>query len=293
LAGPGLVKALAGLLSIQEAYLTAPAGRRLEPAMMRASVIASGSVHEREAAPAFNVLGSLEGSDAHLKNEYVVFSAHYDHLETSPSGEIFNGADDDASGTAAVLEIAQALSIGPRPKRSTLIVFHTAEELGLFGSEFNTDHEPAVPLDRLVANFNIDMIGRSRADGNTDRRDRELTDSNSVYVIGADKLSTELHLLSEQTNAETEKFRFDYTYNSEEHPSQFYYRSDHYNYAKNGIPVIFYFTGPHRDYHEPTDDVDKLDFEKMARITRLILATGWRVANRSKRLVVDKYPAMK
>jgi Zn-dependent M28 family amino/carboxypeptidase len=145
-----------------------------------------------------------------------------------------------------------------------------------------------VPLAKLVADFNIDMIGRSRPDGDTDPRDRELTDKNTLYVIGADKLSSELNKISEQTNAETGRLNFDYTYNDERHPQRFYYRSDHYNYAKHGIPIIFYFTGVHRDYHKPTDDVDKIDFEKMERISRLIFATCWRVANLDHRVIVDK-----
>jgi Zn-dependent M28 family amino/carboxypeptidase len=203
---------------------------------------------------------------------------------------VYNGADDDGSGTVSVLEIAQAFSIGPRPKRSILIVFHTGEELGLFGSEYNTDYEPVVPVGKLVANLNIDMIGRSRSDTDQDPRDAYLTDKNSVYVIGSDKLSTELHRLSEETNAETARLRFDYTYNDETHPERFYYRSDHYNYAKHGVPIIFYFTGVHRDYHQPTDDIDRIDFDKMERIDRMIFALGWRVANLDHRLVVDKKP---
>ena len=173
-------------------------------------------------------------------------------------------------------------------KRSILIVFHTGEELGLLGSEFNTDYEPVVPLKKLVADFNIDMVGRSKPEGDADARDKDLTDKDSIYIIGADKLSTELSKLSEQTNSETARMRFDLTYNDENHPQHFYSRSDHYNYAKHGIPVIFYFTGVHRDYHRTTDDVDKIDFEKMERIDRMIFATGWRVANLDHRLVVDK-----
>ena len=236
------------------------------------------------------MVGILEGSDQRLKDEYVVFSAHYDHLATSSRGEVYNGADDDGSGTAAVLEIAEALAVGTRPLRSTLIVFHTAEEMGLLGSEFNTDYEPVVPMEKLVVNLNIDMIGRARAAGNSDPRDRELTDGESLYVIGADKLSTELNKISEQTNADTAKLRFDYTYNDDRHPQRFYYRSDHYNYAKHGVPIIFYFTGVHRDYHRTTDDVDKIDFNRMERISRMILATGWRVANLDHKLIVDRKP---
>jgi hypothetical protein len=289
-AGPDLIKALANSMGKESADLTSPARNQLKPMPISASADVRLRVDVKDAPPAQNVVGILEGADRTLKDEYVVFSAHYDHLKTADNGEVYNGADDDGSGTVSVLEIAQAFSVGPRPKRSILIIFHTGEELGLFGSEFNTDYEPVVPLAKLVVDFNIDMVGRSRPEGDSDPRDRMLTDKNSLYVIGADKLSTELSRLNELTNDETSRMRFDYTYNDDKHPERFYYRSDHYNYAKHGIPVIFYFTGVHRDYHKATDDVDKIDFEKMERIDRMIFATGWRVATLDHRLVVDKKP---
>ncbi len=235
--------------------------------------------------PAANVVGVLEGSDPKLKHEFVLFSAHYDHLRSIP-GRVYRGADDDGSGTAAVLEIAEAFSLGPRPRRSILIVFHTGEEEGLLGSSYYVSH-PTIPLSSIVADFNIDMIGRTRTVRDIDPRDAELSDQNSLYLIGSDKLSTELHRISEETNRETEHFSLDYRYNSPEHPERLYYRSDHWNYAKNRIPVIFYFTGLHQDYHQPTDTPDKIDFEKMTRITRFIFATGWRVANLDHRIAVD------
>ncbi|HEX5734351.1 MAG TPA: M28 family peptidase [Blastocatellia bacterium] len=290
-AGPELSKALAKAMGKEESYLMNQAAGDGRSAVMPITAEIKIDVAVKDAPPAYNVVGVLEGSDAKLKDEYVVFSSHYDHLNTRENGEVYNGADDDGSGTVAVLEIAQALSVGQRARRSILIVFHTAEEMGLLGSEFNADYEPAVPLSKLVANLNIDMIGRSKEAGNNDPRDKELTDKDSVYVIGADKLSTELNRISEQTNAETARLRFDYTYNDEKHPQQFYYRSDHYNYAKHGIPIIFYFTGVHRDYHMTTDDIEKIDFDKVERISRLILATGWRVANLDHRVTVDKKPA--
>jgi Zn-dependent M28 family amino/carboxypeptidase len=249
------------------------------------------AVEIKDAPMTQNVIGVLEGSDPKLKDQYVVISAHYDHLKTSDTGEVYNGADDDGSGTVAILEIAQAFATGQRSKRSILVIFHTAEELGLFGSEYIADYEPVVPIEKMVTNLNIDMIGRSRSEKDKDARDRFLTDKDSIYVIGSDKLSTELHGINEQTNAETARMRFDYTYNDDRHPERFYYRSDHYNYAKHGVPVIFYFTGVHRDYHRATDDVEKIDFEKMERIARMIFATGWRVANGDNRPVVDKKPA--
>jgi Peptidase family M28 len=290
-AGPNLIKALAKAMGKDESYLMNSEGKPLQPTTMAATAEMKMKVEVKNAPPAQNVVGIIEGSDPKLKDEYVVFSAHYDHLKTSDAGEVYNGADDDGSGTVSVLEIAQAFAVGPRSRRSILIVFHTGEELGLFGSEFNTDYEPVVPLTNLVADFNIDMVGRSRPEGDNDPRDRALTDKNSLYVIGADKLSTELNKISEQTNAETSRMNFNYTYNDENHPERFYYRSDHYNYAKHGVPIIFYFTGVHRDYHRPTDDVDKIDFEKMERIDRMIFATGWRVANLDHRVAVDKKPS--
>jgi hypothetical protein len=232
-----------------------------------------------------NVIGILDGADPKLKEEYVLVSAHYDHLPTAGEN-IFNGADDDGSGTATVLEIAQAFAIGPRPQRSILIIFHTAEEENLMGSTYFVEH-PAVPLKSIVADLNVDMVGRTRAPGDTHPANLELGDANTVYLIGSDKLSTELHQLSEQTNEDTVRMNLDYRYSAPEHPQRLYYRSDHWNYAKSGIPVIFYFTGLHEDYHRPTDDVDKLDFKKMARIGRLIFSTAWRVANLDHRVKVD------
>jgi hypothetical protein len=291
LAGPELIKAIAALIGKDPAVLQSPGGKDLAPLALDASASITIKADLKNAPPAQNVVGVLEGSDPSLRDQYVAFSAHYDHLKTSDAGEVYTGADDDGSGTVSVLEIAQAFSIA-RPRRSILIIFHTGEEIGLLGSEYNTDYSPVIPLERIVADFNIDMVGRSRPVDDSDPRDAHLTDKNSLYIIGADKLSTELNRLSEQTDQDTERMRFDYTYNDESNPERFYYRSDHYNYAKHGIPVIFYFTGVHADYHQPTDSVDKIDFHKMERIDRLIFATGWRVANLDHRLVVDKKPSI-
>ena len=286
-AGPDLIKAIAKVMGKESSDLVGPV-IKLNPVEIAATADIKLRVEVNDAPPAQNVVGILDGGDPKLKDEYVVFSAHYDHLKTGDKGEVYRGADDDGSGTVSVLEIAQAFSLGPRPDRSILIVFHTGEELGLFGSEYNTDYEPVVPLHQLVADFNIDMVGRSRPAGDEDPRDAHLTDKNSIYIIGADKLSSELNKINEETNLATARLRFDYTYNDEKHPERFYYRSDHYNYAKHGIPIIFYFTGVHRDYHRASDVVEKIDFEKMERIGRMIFATGWRVANLDHRLVVDK-----
>jgi hypothetical protein len=225
-----------------------------------------------------NVVATLEGTDPVMKDEYVTFSAHYDHLKTGKNGEIYHGADDDGSGTTTVLTIAHALSM-QRPKRSVFIIFHAGEELGLLGSQYNTDHAPAVPLEKLVVDLNIDMIGRSKPAGDTAEGDKELTDKDTIYLIGANRISPELHEISETTNSDFEKLKLDYLLNDPNHPERIYYRSDHWNYAKHGVPIIFYFDGVHVDYHQPSDTVDKIDFDKMTRVGRLVYETGWRLAN--------------
>jgi hypothetical protein len=230
----------------------------------------------REVMKAENVLGYLEGSD--LKDELVVISCHYDHLGMK-DGEIFNGADDDGSGTTALLELAetfaQAKREGNGPRRSILFIAFSGEEKGLLGSELYA-REPVFPLKNTYANLNIDMIGR------VDKQHEP--DSNYVYLIGADKISQDLHNLSERANATYTGLKLDYTFNDESDPNRFYYRSDHYNFAKNGIPVIFYFTGVHKDYHKPTDTVEKIMFTKMQRIVQLIFHTAWELANREGQL---------
>ena len=230
-----------------------------------------------------NVAGILEGTDPALKHEYVVFSAHYDHLKTGPGGEIYPGADDDGSGTTSVLTIAHAMSM-ERPKRSVLVMFHAGEELGLLGSEYNTDYAPVVPLKQMVADLNIDMIGRSKQPGDNMLQDEHLTDANTVYLVGSNRISPELHKLSEETNSQFQKMKLDYYYNDPDNPERIYFRSDHWNYAKHGIPIIFYFDGTSVDYHKPTDTVDKIDFTKMTKVARLVFETGWRIANLDHRL---------
>ncbi|MCF8459983.1 MAG: M28 family peptidase [Flavobacteriales bacterium] len=236
----------------------------------------------REELTSENVLGYLEGTEK--PNELVVISSHYDHLGKK-GDDIFNGADDDGSGTTSLLELAEAFALakknGHGPKRSMLFMTVSGEEKGLLGSEFYTDN-PVFPLENTVTDLNIDMIGRID--------ENHAPDSNYVYIIGSDKLSTELHALSEKTNETYSGIDFDYTYNDEKDPNRFYYRSDHYNFAKNNIPVIFYFTGVHEDYHQPTDTVDKIMFQKMEKIARLIFHTAWEIANRDERLKVDVMP---
>ena len=271
-------------MTLDQLLKTADAGGALQPRALDNSSARLTITLEETGAVTQNVVGILEGADPKLKNEYVALSAHYDHLKTNARGEIYPGADDDGSGTAAVLNIARAFSL-QKPARSVLVIFHTGEELGLLGSKYNADVAPVVPLSDVVVNLNIDMIGRSKPAGDTNAENVELSDANTIYLIGADRISRELHNISEQTNTEFEKLRIDYRYNDPNHPALYYFRSDHWNYAKHDIPIIFYFDGVHEDYHQPSDTVDKIDFDKMTRVARLIFETGWRIANLDHRLI--------
>ncbi len=232
-----------------------------------------------------NVLGYLEGTD--LKDELLIITSHYDHIGIQ-DGKIHNGADDDGSGTVAVMDIAEAFAEakagGNGPRRSILFMNVTAEEKGLLGSRYYTNH-PVFPLENTVVNLNIDMIGRTG--------DREIETTDYVYLIGADRLSTELHNISEEMNKTYTNMYLDYTFNDEDHPERFYYRSDHWNFAKNGIPIIFYFNGVHADYHKHTDTVDKIEFDMLQKRAQLVFYTAWEIANRDDRLVVDKKPETK
>ncbi|MCB4808415.1 M28 family metallopeptidase [Tamlana sp. 62-3] len=228
-----------------------------------------------------NVLAYIEGSEK--PDEIVIISAHLDHIGISSDGEINNGADDDGSGTVALLEIAEAFNeakkAGNGPKRSILFLHVTGEELGLYGSSYYTNVDPIFPLENTVADLNIDMVGRVDA--------KHEGGENYLYLIGSDRLSTELHDLSEEINKKYFNLNFDYTYNAINDPNRFYYRSDHYNFAKNNIPVIFYFNGTHADYHRPSDTPDKINYEFLETRTRLIFATAWEIANREERIKVD------
>lgn len=228
-----------------------------------------------------NVVAFIKGSE--LPNEIIVLSAHLDH-EGIKEGEIYNGADDDGSGTVALLEIAEAFKLaqkeGNGPKRSILFLHVTGEEKGLLGSRYYSDLDPIFPLENTVANLNIDMIGRIDPNRKGDR--------NYVYLIGADKLSTELHEISEAMNSKYTNIELDYKFNDENDPNRFYYRSDHYNFAKNNIPVIFYFNGTHDDYHRPSDTADKINYDLLENRTKLVFHTAWELANRADRIKVDK-----
>ena len=238
-------------------------------------------VSKSEKLSSENVAAFIKGSEK--PDEIIVISAHLDH-EGIKDGEIYNGADDDGSGTVALLEIAQAfkkaVDDGFSPKRSILFLHVTGEEKGLLGSQYYTDIDPIFPLANTMANLNIDMIGR------TDDAHKE--NRNYVYLIGSDKLSTDLHNISEEVNKKYTNILLDYTYNDDNDPNRFYYRSDHYNFAKNNIPVIFYFNGTHADYHKPTDTPDKIEYDLLENRTRLVFYTAWELANRENKIVVDK-----
>jgi Zn-dependent M28 family amino/carboxypeptidase len=238
-----------------------------------------------------NVVAVFEGSDPVLKNEYVALGAHYDHVGTGApvNGDtIYNGADDDGSGTTALLAIAEALAKAPaRPKRSVLFVWHAGEEHGLWGSRYFTDY-PTIPLDKIVTQINIDMIGRSKKEGDTDPRNKELSGPNEIYVIGSKMMSTELGDLTEAVNKQYLNLTYDYRYDDPNDPNRFFFRSDHYNYARKGIPIVFFFDGVHEDYHRPGDEVQKIDFQKMEKVGRTVYMMLWEIANRATRPKVDK-----
>lgn len=259
-----------------------PAGNK-RLAKLKPAAASFQLAHQQDTVLSENVLGYLEGGDK--KEELLVITAHYDHI--GRDGEhINNGADDDGSGTSAVMELAeafvQAKKEGRGPRRSILFMLVTGEEKGLLGSEYYAAN-PVFPLENTVANLNIDMIGRvdPKYESNPDY----------VYLVGADRLSSELHDISERTNATYTNLKLDYTYNDENHPDRIYYRSDHWNFAKNGIPVIFYFNGIHADYHRPSDTIEKINFSALQKRAHLVFYTAWELANRDNRLKVDKEPA--
>ncbi|MDP4211664.1 MAG: M28 family peptidase [Bacteroidota bacterium] len=228
-----------------------------------------------------DVLGYLEGTD--LKNQLLIISAHYDHLGKQDS-VIYYGADDDGSGTVSVLEIASAFSkakaAGMGPRRSILFLANSGEEKGLWGSEFYTEH-PVYPLEKTTADLNIDMIGRK------DPGRKQGDSNNYVYVVGDNKLSSELHPLSVAMNRKYTKLELDYKFNDPSDPLRIYYRSDHFNFARKGVPVIFYFDGIHHDYHRPTDTADKINYDLLEKRARLVFYTAWEMANRKNEMKRD------
>ncbi|HET6958898.1 MAG TPA: M28 family peptidase [Vicinamibacterales bacterium] len=252
-----------------------------------------------------NVVGIVEGTDPQLKSTFVAFGAHLDHigyadgeLTRTPEGairrggapgvvtpgaeddRIWNGADDDGSGVVTLMAMAKAFATGPRPKRSILFVWHTGEERGRWGSLYFVDH-PTVDLDRVVAQLNVDMVGRNRND--------KATEANTIYVVGADRISTELDSILQSADAALPRpLKLDFEFNDPSDPESVYTRSDHYSYASRGIPIVFFTDGLHADYHANTDDVAKIEFDKMARIGDLIYATAWRLSNLDHAPVRDR-----
>jgi hypothetical protein len=237
-----------------------------------------------------NVLAYVQGSDK--ADEVLVITSHLDHVGVERDGQINNGADDDGSGTVAMMEIAEAFKKakeeGNGPRRSVLFLHVSAEEKGLLGSEYYTDN-PIYPLANTVANLNIDMIGRVDS--------LHIDQPNYIYLIGSDILSNDLHEISEKANEDYVGLQIDYRYNDPTtlvwefgmwRENRYYFRSDHYNFAKNNIPVIFYFNGTHEDYHAPTDTVEKINYPLLEKRSRLVFHTAWEIANRDKRLTLKK-----
>jgi len=224
-----------------------------------------------------NVVAIIRGTE--FPDEYVILTAHLDHVGIQ-NGDIYNGADDNGSGTVAMLEIAEAFALaeeqGYSPKRSVVFLHVTAEERGLLGSEYYADYDPLVPISNTIANLNMDMMGR--ADPN-----RGVRNLNYVYIIGSDILSDDLHNINLDANNYA-NLELDFRYNDINDPNQFYYRSDHYHFVKNNIPSIFYFSGVHEDYHKPTDTAEKILYEPYKRRVKLIFHTAWGLANRNERI---------
>lgn len=235
-----------------------------------------------------NVIAYLEGADPDLKDEVLVLMAHYDHVgigQPDSTGDmIYNGADDNGSGTAALMAIANALKNareqGFKPKRSILFLHVSAEEVGLLGSRYYSDH-PVIPIENTVANFNADMIGRS------DPQNIEARDTDYVYLIGGEIISSGLDSLVTAANQQSVNMRLDRRFNDLTDPNQFYRRSDHWNFGRLGVPFVFFFTGVHEDYHQPSDTVDKIEFDKYSRVVQLIYSASIMVANSDGRPVVD------
>ena len=239
-----------------------------------------------------NVVAVWEGGDPLLKNEMVAVGAHYDHVGIRPNAagedKIWNGADDDGSGTVAVLAMAEALSkSSKKPKRSVLFVWHAGEEKGLWGSQYFNKF-PTVDLKKVVAQLNIDMIGRSKTAGDTNPRNKDLSTASEVYVIGSEMMSSKLGAVTKSINDSFLKLSYNYRYDDPKDENRFFFRSDHFNYAINGIPIVFWFDGVHEDYHQPGDEPQKIDYTKMQNIARTIFLTMWELADLKERPKVDK-----
>ena len=253
----------------------------------------------------FNVVASVDGADPVLQSEFIALGAHLDHIglraarpgssnakaDTTPTQDrINNGADDDGSGVVALVEMAAAAMRGPRPKRSLLFVWHTGEESGGWGARYFTAFPP-VPLDRIVAQLNLDMIGRSRRAGDQTAANQGLTGPNEVYLVGAGRLSRGLAETVARVNHEYLNLTLNPKYDDPADPERIYERSDHYEYAQKRIPVAFFFSGLHEDYHRPSDEIDRIDFVKLQKIARTVLAVAWALGNAPDRPALDVPPS--
>jgi Zn-dependent M28 family amino/carboxypeptidase len=229
-----------------------------------------------------NIWAFIPGAEK--PEEVLIISAHYDHIGTK-NGEVYNGADDDGSGTVALVEIAKAFAEAKKqgfpPKRSIMFLHLTGEEHGLHGSRYYSEN-PLFPHANVVADINIDMVGR-RDDLNGHKEDGKY-----VYVVGSDRLSSELHAINEEMNAKYVGLKLDYKYNDRKDPERIYFRSDHYNFAKKGIPSIFFYNGGHEDYHGANDTADKIEYDLLALRTKLAFALSWELVNRAEKIKVDR-----
>jgi Zn-dependent M28 family amino/carboxypeptidase len=239
-----------------------------------------------------NVVALWEGSDPTLKSEMIAIGAHYDHDGIRPNApgedKIWNGADDDGSGTVAVLAIAEALAKAKtRPKRSVLLVWHAGEEKGLWGANYFNKF-PTVDIKKVIAQLNIDMIGRSKKPGDTNPKNKDLTGESGIYVIGSEMMSSTLGAITKRTNDAYLKLTYDFKYDDPADTNRFFFRSDHYHYAQNGIPIAFWFDGVHEDYHQASDTADKIDYAKMEKVTRTIFLTMLELSDLKERPAVDK-----
>lgn len=279
--------------SVGDAIFAGESGNRDSATAFAINKTASMTVASRvETKWTQNVVAIWEGSDPVLKNEMVAIGAHYDHVGMNPNApgpdKIWNGADDDGSGTVSVLSIAEAIShAAKRPKRSVLFVWHCGEEKGLWGSEYFNKF-PTVDIKQVIAQLNIDMIGRSKKVDDTNPKNKDLSGENAIYVIGKDMMSSTLGSIVDGTNKSYLNLAYDTRYDDPKDTNRFFFRSDHFNYALNGIPITFWFDGVHEDYHQPGDEPQKIDYNKMEKVARTILLTMWELTDLKERPKVDK-----
>jgi Zn-dependent M28 family amino/carboxypeptidase len=280
------------IVSVSENVATALLGRseKLTAAQLKdipkglyISDLKIAATKNTETLESSNVIGILPGTDK--KEEYVFLTGHYDHLG-KVGDVIWYGADDDGSGTVTVLQMAEAFGAaakkGNKPRRTIVFMTVSGEEKGLLGSQYYSEH-PIYSLDKTSVDLNTDMVGRV----DTERKTADTL--NYVYVIGHDKLSSDLPIINEGINNKYTKLVLDYKYDDPNDRNRIYYRSDHYNFARKGVPILFFYDGMLlADYHQPTDTVEKINFELMEKRAKMIFLTGWEIANRDEMLKRDK-----